>query len=82
MTAHLKLKKKVIYLEILDEIQRPICKYISSDMASRHDSLSHPRYVASSCVFFYKRTHGNCSEGALHFDTATFRIYTHYYVVS
>ncbi len=52
------------YLGVLDKIQRRICNLIGPDLASRLQSLSHRRAVASLCLF-YKYFHGNCSDELL-----------------
>ncbi|CAE1275264.1 unnamed protein product [Acanthosepion pharaonis] len=52
---------RAVHLKVLDKIQRRICNVIGPDLASRLQSLSHRRAIASLCLF-YKYFHGNCSD--------------------
>ena len=48
-------------LNLLDRVQNRVCNAIGENLASKLDSLSHRRSVASLCLF-YKYFHGHCSD--------------------
>ena len=48
------------YLELLDKLQKRICRTASPSYAASHEPLAHHRNVASSSLF-YRYNFGRCS---------------------
>ena len=48
------------YLEMLDELQKPICRTVDRSLATTVKPLAHPRNIAGLSIF-YRHYFGRCS---------------------
>ena len=59
------------YLELLDKLQKRICRTVGPSLAASLEPLAHCQNVASSCLF-YRHYFGRCSSELAHLVPLSF----------